>query len=65
MYPVFCRLPDKVLLTASCRGVAFHGTTSSADSVIQTRELDDKSIVVVPPKRLGAETGSKDGLEVP
>lgn len=65
MYPVLCCLTDKVLLATAGRAVSLDWVTSGSYQVVELRELDNKSIVVVLKKRLRFQACSKDGFEVP
>lgn len=65
MNPVFGRLADKVLLTASGGRITLDGITFGTDKVVKLRKLDDERIVVVVEERLRIESRSKDRPQVP
>ena len=65
MHPVLGGLPDKILLSASSRCVAFCWAAPRADEVIEPRQLNNKSIIVIFPKGFRTESGCENGLEVP
>jgi hypothetical protein len=65
MYPIFSGSTNEILLSSSCSTVSLNWHSSSTDKVVEFGELDNEGIVVVLEKRLGLESRSEDGLQVP
>ena len=65
MYPVFSGVSNKILLASSRGTVALNGRSFGTDQIVEFGELDDKRIVIIFEERLGFESCSEDGLEVP
>ena len=65
MNPVFGRLADKILLTASGGRITLDGITFGTDKIIKLRKLNDERIVIVIEKRLRIQSCSKDWPQVP
>lgn len=45
--PVLCRLPNESTLIASGRGVPLNWMSASSDEIIELRELDNDSVIVI------------------
>lgn len=65
MHPILGRLTNKILLTASCSAIPFDRIAPGPDLVIELREFDDESVIVVVEERLRPESGGEDGFKVP
>ena len=65
MHPILGRLTNKVLLTASCSAIPFGWVTPRPNLVVELRELDNESIIVVVEERFCLESSSEDRFEVP
>ncbi len=65
MYPILCGSSDEILLASSCSTVTLNRHSSGTDKVVKLGELDNKGIVVILKERLGFESCSEDGLQVP
>lgn len=65
MYPVLCRLADKVLLPPAGRAISLYWVSSGSYQIVKLREPHNKSIVVVLEKRFRFQTSSKDWFKVP
>ncbi len=65
MYPVFCRISNKVALTSTSSAVALNRIAPRPNNIIQPRELHNIGIVVVLEEWLGLQSCSKNWLELP
>ena len=65
MDPILCRLPDKILLTTSRSTVPLDRAASCSYKVVNLRQLDDESIVVVFEERLCLQSCGEGRLQEP
>lgn len=65
MHPILGRLTNEVLLAASCSAIPFDRGAPRPNLVVELRELDDESVIIVIEERFCLESGGEDGFEVP
>lgn len=65
MHPILGRLTNKILLAASRSAISFGRVAPRPHLVVELRQFDDKSIVIVVEEWFRPESGGEDGFEVP
>ena len=63
--PIFGRLTDEVLLSASSGRITLDWITLGTNKIVKLRQLDHQCIIVVVEKRLRIESRSKNWPQVP